>query len=302
MKLSFNLDCFDKHYENDYASMAKIAKQAGFDMGDVCLTGMVRADDPFNGDNYRALAEDCRRQIEGEGLLVNQTHVPFRFTEWDDQAMEEAVFPRTIRCLEVSALLGAKVAVVHPLHHFIYRGHEEEVFEANMRFYRRLIPYCREYGVMCGIENMYQEDRQRKYIVHDTCSHKEEFVRYIDTLDSEYMVACLDIGHVCLPSQADEPHDFIRALGHDRLKALHVHDNDYRADRHDFPYFGKINWDEITKALAEINYSGDFTYEVQERTFYTMDREILPFAAEFAAKIGRHLISKIEKYQTAKEV
>ncbi len=297
MKLSFNLDCFEKHYENDYASMARIAKQVGFDLGDVCLCSMVRDDDQFNQSNYRALAEDYRRQIEGEGLFVNQTHAPFRFTEWNDNAFEEVVFPRTVRSLEISALLGAKVAVVHPLHHFVYRGHEEEVFEANMRFYRRLIPYCREYGIMCGIENMYQIDSKRKQTVHDTCSHKEEFVRYIDTLDSEYMVACLDIGHVCLPSQADEPHDFIRALGHDRLKALHVNDNDYRGDRHDFPYLGKINWDEVTRALAEIDYTGDFTYEVQERTFYTMDKEILPFAAEFAAKIGRHLISKIDGYK-----
>lgn len=286
-----------EHYGNDYTSMAHIAKEAGFDMGDVNICAMVKDEYEFNQSNYREIAENYRKCIEAEGITVNQTHAPFRFTEWNEESFENVVFPRTVRSIEISALLGAKVVVVHPLHHFIYRGHEEEIFETNMKFYRRLIPYCKEYNVMCGVENMWQDDRQRKYIVHDTCSHKEEFVRYIDTLDSEYMVACLDIGHVCLPSQADEPHDFIRALGHDRLKALHVHDNDYRADRHDFPYFGKINWDEITKALAEIDYTGEFTYELQDRYFDNMDIELLPSAAKFAVDIGRHLIKKIDGYK-----
>lgn len=286
-----------EHYDHDYVTMARIAKQAGFDMGDVNICAMVKDDYMFNQSNYREIAETFRRQIEGEGLTVNQTHAPFRFTQWDGDFMESTVIPRTIRSLEISALLGADITVVHPLHHFIYRGHEEEVFEANMRFYKRLIPYCKEYDVRCGIENMYQEDRQRKYIVHDTCSHKEEFVRYIDTLDSEYMVACLDVGHACLPSQADEPQDFIRALGRDRLKALHVSDTDYRADRHDFPYFGKINWDEVTRALGEIDYTGEFTYELQDRYFDNMDKELLPSAARFAADIGRHLIGKAEAYR-----
>ncbi len=297
MKLSFNLNCLKKHYGNDYANMAKTAKQSGFDLGDFNLAGMILDDNEFNGDNYRSLAELYRKQIEGEGLFVNQTHAPFRFTEWDEKAMEEIVLPRIIRSLEISALLGAKVSVVHPLHHFVYCGHEEEIFEANMKFYRTLLPYCREYGIMCGIENMYQRDRIRKSFVHDTCSRKEEFVRYIDTLDSEYMVACLDIGHVCLPSsQVDEPQDFIRALGHDRLKALHVNDNDYVGDRHDFPYFGKINWNEVTRALADIDYTGDLTYEVQ---FYNIDKELCPFATEFVAKMGKHLIDKIESYKNA---
>jgi sugar phosphate isomerase/epimerase len=45
------------------------------------------------------------------------------------------------------------------------------------------------------------------------------------------------------------------------LHALHVHDNDYIDDRHTLPGLGRMDWEEIMKALAEIDYDGDFTYE-----------------------------------------
>ena len=98
----------------------------------------------------------------------------------------------------------------------VYKGHEEEIFQINMDFYRRLIPYCKEYGVKIAVENMWQRDKLRKCIVNDTCNTSAEFIRYVDNLDSEYVVACLDLGHVGLPLRDDEAQDMIRALGHDR--------------------------------------------------------------------------------------
>ena len=47
---------------------------------------------------------------------------------------------------------------MHPLHHFVYLGHEEEIFNLNMDFHRSLIPYCKEYGNMVGVENMWGSD------------------------------------------------------------------------------------------------------------------------------------------------
>jgi sugar phosphate isomerase/epimerase len=124
----------------------------------------------------------------------------------------------------------------------------------------------------------------------------------VDTLDSEYMVACLDIGHVGLPESDDRAWDFIRALGHERLQSLHVHDNDYRADKHALPYQGKIDWNEVTKALGEIDYQGDFTYELSENLFPEhMPDELVPYAVKYAANIGKHLCSKVEEYRIVKK-
>ena len=275
-----------------------IYKKAGFTAMDYSLTEMKNANSRFNSQDYRAIAEEIRKLSDEKGMMINQTHAPFQFTaeQWDTpQIFEEVVFPTMVRSLEISAIFGAKVAVVHPIHHMVYRGHEEEIFQLNMNYYRRLIPYCKEYGIKVGVENMFQKDPNRKCIVHDTCSRKEEFIRYIDTLDSEYMVACLDIGHVALPLSDDSAVDVIRALGHDRLQSLHVHDNDYSNDQHLLPYMGKIDWKEVAKALGEINYQGDFTYEATPTLIDECDEGFVQIGANFMGAVGKHIISMIEE-------
>ncbi len=295
MKLSVNVNNLMSRY--DFQTCANIYAKAGFDAVDYGLFGMVSDNDPFNGENYREIAEGEKKIADAAGIEINQTHAPFSFSGKlfaDENAYRDIIYPRFIRSIEISAILGAKVCVMHPLHHFVYHGHEEEIFEKNMEFYRSLIPYCKEYGIAIGVENMWQVDGLRKCIVHDTCSRKEEFVRYIDTLDSEYMVACLDVGHVGLPLQDDEAQDVILALGHDRLKALHVHDNDYKGDQHVLPFQGKMNWQAITAALKQIDYTGDFTYEVNTLFMRGADDTFVPVGAKYMADVGKHLISMIE--------
>ena len=276
-----------------------IIKNAGFDSIDYGLGAMEKTNAVLNDPSrYRAEAQRIKALADAAGLPITQTHTPFSFENWKDSVVyEEFILPAIKRSIEVSAILGAKVAVVHPLHHWTYKGHEEEIFERNMAFYGSLIPLCKEYGIKVGIENMFQRELLRGQISFDTCNQIPEFIRYVDTLDSEYMVACLDIGHVGLPARDDEAWDFIRALGHDRLQALHVHDNDYRVDKHALPYLGKIDWNEVTKALGEIDYQGDFTYEVNLTTFMSkfMNEEMVPTAMRYAHDVGRHLCSLVDK-------
>ena len=202
-----------------------------------------------------------------------------------------------IRSLEVSALLGCKQAVVHPIHHQEYIGHEEEQFELNIKFYRDLLPYAKEFGVKIALENMWQNEVKRKHPGYDVCSLASEFVRYIDTLDDDYFTACLDLGHSGMVGE--EAQDAIRILGHDRLGALHVHDNNYCADQHTLPFLGKMNFEEIMKALAEINYKGEFTYEAG-KFFNSMPDELMQSALNFMVEVGRYLIDRYEHYRCQK--
>ena len=288
MELSINVDGLSGRFGLEKA--VKMAKNAGFN----ALDYFIALDDKncqLHGENYRSIIADARRTAEKEGLRFNQTHAPFRYSvkEWN----EEGNFDYFIKALEITALLGAETCIVHPLHHMEYLGHEEEIFRLNMDYYRRLIPYCKEYGVKACVENMFQIHRIRKNITFDTCSTVKEFIRYVDTLDSEYIVACLDVGHVVLPDGPDSPADFIRALGHDRLKALHIHDNDYRNDQHLVPYQGKIDWNAVTSALGEIDYTGVFTYEVC-MTPFSMPDELVEEAVHLAGSIGKYLVKKVE--------
>ena len=282
---------------------AKRAKAAGFDSMDYPLNCMVNFDDVLNGDDYIAECERIKAIADEAGLPIRQTHAPWnwKYAQWDDpETYKTKILPAIKRSVEVSARLGAKVTVVHPIHFKVYRGNEEFMFNWNMEFYRELIPICEEFDIKVAVENMYWGDGRRPCYVFDTCGRSEEFIRYVDTLNSKYIVACVDVGHTALPLDADEEaYDMIRALG-SRVQSLHIHDNDYRRDSHVLPYFGLLNWAEITKALGEIDYQGDFTYEAGGFITSTMDEEILPVAFKYMADIGKHLIDLIERNRPAK--
>ena len=301
MNLTINVNPMLKRY--DLEKTIDLYKAAGFTAMDYPLFEMIHDDCVFNGEHYREEARKIRRILDEKDFPCVQTHAPFKFqtVQWDDPVIfEEVTFPRMVRSIEISAILGAKVVVIHPIHHMTYHGHEEEIFQLNMNYYRRLIPYAAEYGIKIAVENMFQKDPLRGYIVADTCSDVKEFTRYIDTLNSPQITACLDVAHVSLPMSDLTAADMIRELGHNRLGALHIHDNDFTRDQHVLPYLGKLDWAGITKALGEIDYQGDFTYEVNGLLFDGCDEGFVPIATKFMGEVGKHLCSMVEAARPAK--
>jgi sugar phosphate isomerase/epimerase len=105
------------------------------------------------------------------------------------------------------------------------------------------------------------------------------------------IVACLDVGHSSIAGR--EAQDCIRVLGK-RLGALHIHDNDYLDDTHTLPGLSEMNWEEITRALADIGYEGDFTLETDHFFDSLCTVEETECGLKLAALIGRKMINKIE--------
>ncbi len=290
MKLSMTLGpLFHRFSINESVAMAA---DAGFDALDFSFIDMRDAKSTVHtalmGDGYRSVCEEALRTAKAHGAIFNQGHAPFGGGY--DNYMNNLVpmFPRMFEC---AAILGIPTVVVHPVQRGRFYGHEDEMLALSIDFYKSLIPLCKEYGVKVAVENMWQTD-SRNYIVDDTLASPTQFCACVDALPPEHFTACLDIGHVELCGR--DAKDLIRALGHDRLGALHVHDVDRIRDLHTLPYLGKLNWNEITEALREIDYKGDFTYEV-ESFIHVMEDELVPTALRFMHDVGRHLIGKIEK-------
>lgn len=159
--------------------------------------------------------------------------------------------------------------------------------------YNRLSVYAKEFGIKIALENMWTLDKNQK-VIPNVCSFAKDLAHYYDNLDPESFTVCLDLGHG--PLVSEEPKDAIKTIGAERMTALHVHDVDYIHDLHTLPYLGKIDWDQTAKALAEINYRGDFTFEIPN-FFRCFPAELLPSAARLAHDTGRLLMQKIEKYK-----
>ena len=81
-------------------------------------------------------------------------------------------------------------------------------------------------------------------------------------MNDPYLVACLDIGHAEMKGLGTNAVEMIHALGKERLRALHIHDNDKWHDSHRLPFTMDIDFAPIVKALKDIDYQGDFTLEV----------------------------------------
>lgn len=75
------------------------------------------------------------------------------------------------------------------------------------------------------------------------------------------------------------------------MKFLHVHDSNGYEDLHQIPGFAKAEWDEIMKALADIRYDGDFTFEA-DCFFNRFHPDLWLDALVFMNKVGRLLINK----------
>ncbi len=290
MLLSFPTEPLYKYYDDK--KIIKLYRDAGFDAYDssLCLS-MKKEGHPFAGDNAIEYAKELRKYADEIGIVCNQAHAPFA-SSCGDPEKDEEIFKSIVKSMEIASILGAKIIVVHPKQHLEYADNAELLFEMNMEFYKRLIPYCEKLNIKIATENMWQGNTASNAITDSTCSRAWEFNKYIDTLNSEWITGCLDIGHVSLITKNIT--DFIRNMGSDRIKALHIHDTDFLHDSHTMPFIGRINYSEVAKTLGEIGYDGDFTFEAGN--FFNKFPEVLiPSAAKLMHDVGRYLISEIEK-------
>ena len=113
--------------------------KAGFDAVDISLCDMRTDENPFNAQNYKEFAESLVAVAKKHGVYFNQAHAPFGGGYDHYTSVLVPQFPRVFAFCE---LLGVKQIIVHPLQRGRYYGHEQELFEMNMEFYKRLIPYC----------------------------------------------------------------------------------------------------------------------------------------------------------------
>ena len=240
-------------------------------------------------DGWQETARRLREKADARGVLFNQAHAPFGGGYDHYTSVLIPQFPRVFAFCEI---LGVKQIVVHPLQKGRYYGREQELFDMNMEFYRSLIPLADAHGIRIAIENMWQGHPVTHRICDDVCANPHELAAYYDTLnDPKHFTVCLDIGHVALCGR--EPEDAIRILGHDRLGALHVHDVDYVSDLHQLPGMGKINWDNVLGALADIHYKGELTLEA-DSFLHRFDEAHLPTAVRFMADTAGYMARKLE--------
>ena len=275
----------------DLHLILKIIKKAGFDAYDYTMYDMgEKLNKKVNFafmDNYKEKALELRKYADSIGLICNQAHAIFPSFFLGNEDLTKKKIKQTIRCMEIAAILGAKIIVVHP--------ENNATPEENMVFYKNLEPYCRKYNIKIGIENMWNWKSGDVVCSEAACSYPDNFVRHLQLLNSPWFVACVDIGHAEMMPNTSAP-EMIRKLGC-YVQALHIHDNDKIRDCHQIPFSNKVDFSAIVEALKEINYQGDITLEVDTfACFFPKDEQHYQIAAnilfEVADKIRKGVLNK----------
>ena len=289
MKTVVETHFIKKHFSE--AKTYELIKQAGFDAADLSLYyGSIKLD-----ENYRAAAKETRRLLDEVGLPCVQAHAPFYL--WKNPGFQygmtmdvsEPTFLELTRSIEYAAIAGSKNIVVHGI--LVPDGPKTAAsMDYNYKFFQALAPYARDAGIKIAVENIpdgYNSVLPSPFML-------SEMLRRLD--DPEVFCACIDVGHSNL--ERIQPQDFIRNMTPGTVQALHIHDNFGSVDNHLLPGHGRLDWNEITKALADIDYQGDFTLEAVS-FWKAFDADTMPDAIALAAKVARKLVNKIEAYRNA---
>ncbi len=290
MKLVTQTEVLSDRFGDEKA--VRIICESGFDGIDFSMFDLDEEDCILNGSGYKNHLYNIKNIAESYGVTFEQAHAPFPSAREGNEEYNAFMFDKLKKAIEIAGILDTKIIVVHPVQF------SSEQKERNLELYRSLEPFAAEHGVKIALENMWGTktvDGKRK-IVPNVCSVAAEFNDYFDSLNSSNFTTCLDLGHCGLVG--DDAASMIRDMN-SRLGCLHIHDNDFIHDSHTLPYTMNMDWDSILKALGEVDYKGNFTYEAD----YFMKRfpdDLLPACQRFMHDVGRSMMAKIESYRFTK--
>ncbi|MFW6438342.1 MAG: sugar phosphate isomerase/epimerase family protein, partial [Armatimonadota bacterium] len=213
----------------------------GFEGGELSLIHLRQFEE---SDSPEAAAERAREIVDELGLLLPQSHLTMADIACLDEDQREAQLATIEREIQLSALAGVKIGILHPGGGFPATLAEyREIERVRIDSYARACEVAAQHDFTIAIENTYDAHgdetsamgRRRFGAVipdlHDV----------IDAVNVRNFGICLDTGHTNLFGLPLG--EAFRQCG-DRLIGTHVHDNNAHDDQHIEPTRGTIDWDD----------------------------------------------------------
>ncbi len=281
---------------------APVFKAAGFEAVDYNFNALFPQGSVINGGNfelldrpaseYKAYFAEIADIIKQNGLTVGQTHAHFSsLIAMGDKAHNDYLLELLKKQIELTALMGSKYIVIHPMCKGYNPAYTREMEKAdNMAMYIALIDTLKKYDVICCLENMWGISNGK--IIASACGNMIEAAEYIDELNKiageERFGFCFDVGHAVVCS-VDPVRSLI--LLKDRIKTLHLHDVEINKDSHTAPFRGIVDWDGLMKTIKQIGYSGTLNFEASN-CWNTLPPELHASAINALGDIGKYFVTK----------
>lgn len=255
-------------------------RAAGFRVMDFNFFDQEREGMPMNFDNWNFWLEDIKKLSNRLGIEFSQTHPNFfnmfdkRISnyDWEQEKVRRGIIG--------SGILGAKWAVFHigTVYNPDGTPNDEESLKANVQYLRPLLQLAHENNVGLAFENLGRDSFART---------AENLLSLLEELNDDAAGICWDFGHANIMGL--DQVESLRKIGK-HLKATHIADNHGILDEHLPPYFGNINWKQMVDVLKEIEYEGDFTYEIQNIT-RNLPNEHRDTLIRYFVELGEYIIA-----------
>ncbi|GIO99107.1 hypothetical protein J14TS5_41930 [Paenibacillus lautus] len=196
-------------------------------------------------------------QVNELGLEVWSIHLPYG-PEWDvsntDVESREAAVARHSQLLRHASKWNIHTAVLHPSWEPISSAERKERLYSCKQGLSKLAEVAAELDIRLAVECLPR-----------TClgNTSAEILQLLEA--DERLVVCCDVNHLL----QEAPENFIRQVG-SRIHTVHMSDHDGVDERHFYPGEGRISWNHVIAALAEIGYQGPFLFEVRPVDAYRL--------------------------------
>lgn len=257
---------------------------AGFRVLDANLCALSRRQTTLHLDDWKQQAEAIRNEADRLGMVFSQSHPPYRgkLDKLDTEEDRQYFRSMSLRAIEISAILGVKWAVLHPVTAPGIGCYDpEENIRENLRVFDKELELAHKLGVGLAFENMCDAGQRRRFGI--TVFELEQLM---DACDSPLVGICWDTGHA--NRNSDDQIPSIMRLG-GRIKALHVNDNLGQTDLHIMPFLGNVPWEDVMHALYISGCTADLIYEI--RINGCMPDALMDLSARYCREVGEYLLT-----------
>lgn len=211
-----------------------------------------------------------KKAAKAAGIRINQMHMPYPnyVPNGGDELNEYLKNIVARKSMRICAFLECPYIVIHGFKLAHYLGSEEAEWQKTLEFIEFLAPLAKELGITICIENIYTS--LGNHIVEGPCCNAGKAADRIDAVNEKHgakvLGFCFDTGHANLVGLDFE--NFLATLG-DRMKVLHIHDNDGIGDLHQIPFTftrsrentTSTDWEGFIKGLKRIHFNGVLSFE-----------------------------------------
>ena len=178
-------------------------------------------------------------------IVFGGWHAPF--SSPDPKVIEEGLEGMRT-ALHSAKALGADTVLLVPAHVKDDVTHEQ-AYERSQEHIPKLLPLAEELEIIIAVENVW----------NNFLLEPDLFAKYVDEFKNPWLQAYFDVGNVV---RYGDPQDWIRTLGK-RIVKVHLKDFKREGSKWTPLREGDVNWPEVRKAFADIEYSGYVTPELR---------------------------------------